>query len=326
MKFLYLMSVSLLVFAISTAAVAADQYVINVANSLSPEEPTNKAVEYFKKEVEKRTNGQVKIRVFPAEQLGSEKDVNAMVQNGASVISVTSAGYLSDFVPEIGIMSGPYMFDSVQAHSKVVNSDWFGSIQRKLNNSGLKLIVKNQLFGYRNIISNKPIREPADIKGISMRVPKNTVYIDTFKALGARPTTVPWSETYNALQQGVVDAAEAPLSSILGSKLYETKDILSLTHHFMAYNYWIINYNYFSKLPDNIQKILLDVGKKAGAFATKLTLDARRKNLEKFRDNGVTVIKNVDREAFRSKAKNVYQAYPGWSEELYNRIQEIMGK
>ena len=94
---------------LAAPAVAAPQYTIRIADSLSPSEPTNQAVSFFAEQVEKRTNGQVTVQVFPAQQLGSEKDVNEMMRQGANLISVTSGGYLSDFVPDIGVMDGPYL-------------------------------------------------------------------------------------------------------------------------------------------------------------------------------------------------------------------------
>ncbi|HET7413486.1 MAG TPA: TRAP transporter substrate-binding protein DctP, partial [Pararhizobium sp.] len=228
------LAIAAMACALSFPAFAADHYTIRVADSLSPSEPTNKAVNYFVEEVEKRTDGRVTVQVFPAQQLGSEKDVNAMMRQGANLISVTSSGYLSDFVPDIGILDGPYLFDDPQDHEKLINSDWFKSIEDEFEKEGMVFVVKNQLFGARDIIADKPIRTPADIKGMTVRVPPNTVFIKTFDAMGARPTTVEWSETYSALQQNVVQAAEAPLGSLWGSKLYETRKVISMTKHFTA--------------------------------------------------------------------------------------------
>lgn len=306
-------------------AVAAD-YEIRLANSLSPSEPTNAAADFFASEVAKRTDGRVEIQVFPAQQLGSEKDVNQMMRQGANLISVTSSGYLSDFVPDIGILEGPYLLDDVSQYQKLVNSDWFATIEDRFEEKGISFVVKDALFGSRNMLSADPIRTPADIEGMTVRVPPNTVFVKTFEAMGARPTTVEWSEVYSALQQNVVQAAEAPYGSLWGSKLHETRDTISTTRHFTAFTFWVINSDYFHGLPEDIQEILTEVGAEAGALATELTLERDADYAAKFKEAGVTFVEDVDTAAFREKTASVYQDFPEWTPGLYDTILDILAE
>ncbi len=134
---------------------------------------------------------------------------------------------------------------------------------------------------------------------MTVRVPPNTMWIETFKAMGARPTTVQWSEVYNALQQNVVTGAEAPLGSLWGSKLQETRKFISLTGHFTAIVAWPINAKYFNSLPKDVQTVLLEEGAKAKDDMTQLTLDLDKDYTAKFKSAGVTIVEDVDLNAFQ---------------------------
>ncbi|MEO7242322.1 MAG: C4-dicarboxylate TRAP transporter substrate-binding protein [Variovorax sp.] len=304
---------------LSTAAPAQD---INIrfAHSLSPSEPAHQAAEFFAKNVAARTGNRVKITVFPAEQLGPGKDVNEMIRQGANVMNITDPGYLSDFVPDVGVLNGPYLIKTPQEYDKLLASAWFKGIEKKLEAAGFKLIMANGFFGQRELIADKPVRKPADMSGMTVRVPPNTMWIETFKAMGARPTTVQWSEVYNALSQHVVEGAEAPLGSLWGSKLQETRKIISMTGHFTAFVMWPINATYFDKLPKDIQQVLLEEGAKAGTEMTRLTLASQDDYIAKFKAAGVTFVTDVDVPAFQKATASAYEAFPKWTPGLRETV------
>ena len=231
--------------AIALPARAQSPVRIRFAHSLSTTEPAHLAAEFFARNVGERTAGKVQLQVFPSEQLGPGKEVNEMIRQGANVMNVTDPGYLSDFVPDYAVLNGPYLINDPADFDKLIASDWYTALEKKLEASGLKLVMNNGFFGKRHLIADKPARTPADVAGMTVRVPPNQMWIETFKAMGARPTTVQWSEIYNALQQNVVQAAEAPLGSLWGSKLHETRKVLSMTGHFTAFTMWPINTRYF---------------------------------------------------------------------------------
>jgi len=307
--------------ALAAAATASAQEIkIRFAHSLSPTEPAHLAAEYFAKNVAARTNGRVQITVFPAEQLGPGKDVNEMIRQGANVMNITDPGYLSDFVPDVGVLNGPYLIKTPQEYEKLLASDWFKGIDKKLEAAGFKLIMANGFFGQRHLISDKPVKKPEDMAGMTVRVPPNTMWIETFKAMGARPTTVQWAEVYNALQQHVVEGAEAPLGSLWGSKLQETRKVISLTGHFTAFVMWPINATFFNKLPKDVQQVLMEEGQKAGAEMTRLTLASQDEYLAKFKAAGVTIVSDVDVPAFQKSTASVYKAFPKWTPGLRETV------
>ena len=318
MKFLTA-SLAVAALVVSTA-VSAQEIKIRFAHSLSPSEPAHQAAEFFAKNVAARTNGKVQITVFPAEQLGPGKDVNEMIRQGANVMNITDPGYLSDFVPDVGVLNGPYLIKTPQEYEKLLASSWFKGIEQNLESAGFKLIMANGFFGQRHLMSDKTVRKPEDMTGMTVRVPPNTMWIETFKAMGARPATVQWSEVYNALQQNVVQAAEAPLGSLWGSKLQETRKVISMTGHFTAFVMWPINATFFNKLPKDVQQVLIEEGRKAGAEMTRLTLASQDDYIAKFKSAGVTFVSDVDVPAFQKATATVYTAFPKWTPGLRETV------
>lgn len=297
---------------------------IRFAHSLSSTEPAHLAAEFFAKNVAQRTNNRVQIQVFPSEQLGSGKEVNEMIRQGANVMNITDPGYMSDFVPDIGVLNGPYLIKDPADYQKLLASDWFKEIEKKLDAAGFKLIMSNGFFGQRHMIADKPIRSPADIAGLTVRVPPNQMWLETFKAMGARPTTVQWSEIYSALQQNVVAAAEAPLGSLWGSKLHETRKTISMTGHFTAFTMWPINAKYFKSLPADVQQILVEEGAKGGTEMTRLTLAMNDDYVAKLKAGGVTFVSDVDTAAFQKATTPVYKAFPKWSPNLHETVMAVL--
>lgn len=311
---------------LAVASAQAQDIKIRFAHSLSTSEPAHLAAEFFAKNVAARTNNKVQITVFPAEQLGSGKEVNEMIRQGANVMNITDPGYLSDFVPDIGVLNGPYLVKTPQEYEKLLASDWFKGVDKKLETAGFKLIMANGFFGQRHLIADKPVRKPADMAGMTVRVPPNTMWIETFKAMGARPTTVQWSEIYNALSQNVVQAAEAPLGSLWGSKLQETRKFISMTGHFTAFVTWPINAGYFNKLPKDVQQVLIEEGAKAGTEMTRLTNSMQEDYAAKFKAAGVTLVSDVDTAAFQKATASVYGAFPKWTPGLHDTVMGSLRK
>ena len=317
---------ALLASLLSLPALAQDVIRIRLAHSLSTSEPAHMAAEFFAKNVAQRTNNRVQIQVFPSEQLGPGKEVNEMIRQGANVMNITDPGYLSDFVPDIGVLNGPYLIKDPNDYTRLLASDWYKAVEKKLETAGFKLVMANGFFGQRHLIADKAVRKPEDMAGMTVRVPPNTMWIETFKSMGARPTTVQWSEVYNALQQNVVQGAEAPLGSLWGSKLHEQRKVISMTGHFTAFVMWPINAGYFAKLPPDVQRILTEEGKKAGDEMTRLTLELQNDYVNKFKAAGVTFVSDVDLAAFQKSTSSVYNAFPKWTPGLHNTVLGALRK
>lgn len=297
---------------------------IRFAHSLSTTEPAHLAAEYFARNMAQRTNNRVRIEVFPGEQLGSGRDVNEMIRQGANVMNITDPGYLSDFVPDVGILNGPYLVDNHAQFAPLLASPWYAAVDQRLQQAGFRMIMQGAYFGARHMIAERPIRSPTDMAGMTVRVPPNQMWIETFRSLGARPTTVQWSEIYNALQQNVVQAAEAPYGSLWGARLQEVRRVISTTGHFQAVTGWPMNNGYFTRLPAEIRTILLEEGAKAGLEQTRLTNAMEADFVQRFRGAGVEIITDVNIPAFREASAATYRAFPRWSPGLHETVRRIL--
>lgn len=308
----------------SMSAQAAD-YRIKLGHVTSDKEPIQKAMEFFVDNVEKRTNGKVEITIFPNGSLGTNPEVYEQVRAGAPVMTISDPGYLSDFVPDFGVLGGPYLMEDPRDFEKIINSDLYADLKKKLSDqSGLELLALNWLFGSRHIISDKAIKSPADTKGMTFRTPPNIMWVETFNAMGARPTQLPWVEVYSGLSAGVVEGAEAPLASIYGAKLHEAKKVISMTGHFKGFTGLVIGTDYFSSLPPEIQKIIGEEAIAAGVYMTSLVLNSEDEWVKNLEAEGVTINRDVDIKAFQKATAGVYKKFPKWSDGLYEKVRNIL--
>ncbi|WP_424986988.1 C4-dicarboxylate TRAP transporter substrate-binding protein [Microbulbifer sp. S227A] len=311
--------------AILPLAATAQDYTFRLAHVTSDKEPLQNAMEEFVKNVQERTDGRVAIQIFANAQLGSNPEVFEQVRAGAPIITISDPGYLSDFVADFGVLGGPYLMEDPRDFQKIVDSDLYAGMKDRLRSeSGLELLSLNWLFGSRHMLSDKPISSPDDTAGMTFRTPPNIMWVETFNAMGARPTQVAWGEVYSALSSGVVDGAEAPLPSIYGAKLHETKKVISLTGHFKGFTGLMMNADQFANLPEDIRTIMLEEADQTGAFMTDLMLNSQEEWIAKLEAEGVTFNRDVDVAAFQAATADVYTKFPDWSDGLYAQVRAIL--
>lgn len=306
-------------------AAAAQDYSFRLAHVTSDQEPIQQAMEEFVSKVEARSEGRVDIEIFANAQLGSNPEVFEQVRAGAPIITISDPGYLSDFVPDYGVLGGPYLMEDPRDFQKIVESDLYGRLATELRDeAGLELLSLNWLFGSRHMLSDVAISTPEDIAGMTFRTPPNIMWVETFEAMGARPTQVAWGEVYSALSSGVVEGAEAPLPSIFGARLHETKSTISLTAHFRGFTGLMMNADVFAGLPQDIQAIMAEEAETAGVFMTDLMLNSEEEWIAKLEAEGITFNRDVDIAAFQEATADVYGKFPDWSEGLYQEVRSIL--
>lgn len=311
--------------ALAPLAASAQDYTFRLAHVTSDKEPIQQAMEEFVKNVDARTNGAVAIPIFANAQLGSNPEVFEQLRAGAPIISISDPGYLSDFVADYGVLGGPYLMDDPRDFTKIIESDLYAEMKDRLRaEAGIELLSLNWLFGSRHMLADKAISSPADTEGMTFRTPPNIMWVETFNAMGARPTQVAWGEVYSALSAGVVDGAEAPLPSIYGAKLHETKKTISLTGHFKGFTGLMMNADLYASLPEDIQTALSEEAVAAGVYMTDLMLNSEEEWIGKLEAEGVTFNRDVDVAAFQDATADVYTKFPDWSEGLYDRVRTIL--
>jgi tripartite ATP-independent transporter DctP family solute receptor len=300
--------------------------VIKLGTVYSADEPTNVYARKAAESIKARTDGQVEVQVFPDSALGDNVDVLEQALAGAPVIGISNASYLQEYVPDIGVLNGPYLVDDPEEYTKLINSDWYEEIDARLEEQGIKVLAFNWYFGTRHVISDREIRTPEDMRGLKIRIQLSPMYRETFAALGANPTEMEFSEVYSAMSTGVVDAAEAPLTTLYSSKLYEPAPVVSLTGHFKDLSALVMGKEYFDSLPVETQRALVEEFRRFGEEESEAAIDQDAEFREKLEQEGVKIVSDVDTQAFKEETEVVYTRFPEWSPGLYERVQGILEK
>jgi tripartite ATP-independent transporter DctP family solute receptor len=210
----------------------------------------------FKGLVEGATGGNVNVKVFPASQLGNERELIEGVKIGTIQMAFVS-GAISGFYKEAMVLDIPYLFANGPVAWTVMDGP-FGDAMAKdvLQKTGMRVLAYGET-GFRNFTNSKlPIKSPADMKGLKIRVMETPVYVNMVKALGAAPTPIAWSEVYTALQQKVVDGQENPVATIVQAKLNEVQKYLTLDGHSYGVDFFLINDKFYKSLPQETQQII----------------------------------------------------------------------
>jgi len=210
----------------------------------------------FKSLVENETGGGIKVNLFPAGQLGGEREIAEAVKLGSVQVGMLS-GPFSGFCREAQVFDIPYLFPSLLVAYKTLEGPFGKELaQECLQKTGMRILTYAQV-GFRNFTnSSRVIKTPADLKGLKFRVMENPVYMNLVRSMGAAPTPIPWPETYTALQQKVVDGQENPVSSIKFAKLYEVQKYMTLDGHTFGVSFMLINERFFQGLPKEFQTIV----------------------------------------------------------------------
>ncbi|MCS7232875.1 MAG: C4-dicarboxylate TRAP transporter substrate-binding protein [Synergistetes bacterium] len=292
-----------------------------------PGEPVDLGCNHWKKLVEERSNGTIKVQLYPSSQLGSKNELIDQMLAGIPVITLADGAFYADRgVPDFGIVFGPYLFDSWDDCWKLVKSDWWKEQSKKLEEKGLKILTANWIYGDRQLLVKKPVRKLADLKGMKIRVPNNTIQIKGFEVLGAVPTPMPLGEVYTALQQGVVDGLENPIPVLYKGKFAEVAKYLVLTGHVKNFTTWICGTKVFNSLTPEQQKIIMEAGDEAGKYNNSRYFDLEKESLEKMKADKVEVIQ-VDLTEFKEAAKKFYELpeiTSRWSPNLYQTVKNAM--
>ncbi|MBL8702420.1 MAG: C4-dicarboxylate TRAP transporter substrate-binding protein [Alphaproteobacteria bacterium] len=319
-------AVGLVALGVGSGDARAQDFKLRLSHPLTTGDQAHVAMVYFADNVKKRSNGKIDITVFPADQMGRQKDVGEMVRQGANVIQLTDALFLGEWVPDAAILQAPYLMEKPEDFRKILGTEWLEDVNKQLAAKGVRVLSWNNYFGTRQIMSRKPIRSLADLSGANFRAAAAPMYVQTVAAMGAKPVTTGFAEVYTGLAQGALDMLEAPLPTMWASKFYEQAKFVTLTAHMIAWDPVIMSETYFKAMPADVQKMLLEESSRAADHMTKLKLEEEEDMVRKYEAAGVTVIKDVDRKAFRDATAKVYDTYAGWTPGLHAKVKALLAK
>jgi tripartite ATP-independent transporter DctP family solute receptor len=276
-------------------------------------------------EIRKRTNGKYDIEVFPASQLGTEKQLNEGLGLGIIDIIYTGVSFAAATYKPLGITDAPFILRDFEHWKAYRESQLFQDLAKGYDDKTRHKVVALTYYGQRHVTANKSITKPEDMNGMRLRVPPAPLFLMFTKSVGAEATPIAFSEVYQALQQGIVDGQENPLPTIMAKKFYEVQSHIILTGHITESMLTVVGSHVWSKLTPEEQSIFADVLKQAASHATD-AIAVSEKTLEaEFRKLGKTVIE-PDREAFRKAAiplHNDASAGAGWTQAQYDQLQAL---
>jgi tripartite ATP-independent transporter DctP family solute receptor len=260
-------------------------------------------------EVEKGTNGRIIIKNFFSGSLGGERESIESVQLGTQELTGTSTGPIPNFVPAVKILDIPFLFRD-KAHARAVLDGPIGqALLKEFDSKGFKALAWSE-NGVRHMTNNKrPINLPDDLKGLKMRTMENPVHVAAYKGFGIITTPMAFPEVFTALQQGVVDGQENPLSVIMAAKFEQVQKFMTLTAHVYSPALLLMNKAAFDKLSAADQKVFLDAAKLAAA-ATRARVDKDdASGVADLRAKGMNIIETFDKSAFVAKLAPVFTQF-----------------
>jgi C4-dicarboxylate-binding protein DctP len=275
---------------ISLAAFADAPIVIKFSHVVAADTPKGHAAEFFKKKAEELTGGRVKVEVYPNSTLYKDKEELEALQLGAVQMLAPA---LSKFGPlgvkEFEVFDLPYIFDNYDELHRVTQGPIGKQLLAKLDSKGVKGLAYWD-NGFKSFSANKPLHAPEDFKGLKMRIQSSKVLDAQMRSLGCIPQVMAFSEVYQALQTGVVDGTENPMSNLYTQKMHEVQKNLTLTDHgYLGYAV-ITNKKFWDGLPADIRGKLEEALEQATRYANQIAKVENDQALEAVRKSGKTQI------------------------------------
>ncbi len=252
------MMVMVLVFLASACGKSEEgsnqKFVLKFNHVLAESEPFHQGFLNWAQAVKERTNGNLEIQVFPSAQLGVEEDIIEQLKQGVNVGQNTDSARLGMYVPDIAVMNAPYFAETIEDVEKLNDSptvkQWLKDLE---DQHDIKVLSFNWIQGLRHMVTNKPVKSPADLQGLRIRTPGVPVWQESVRSLGAAPVALPFGEVYIGIQQGAIDGAELVYRNVTGGKLYEAAKYVSETSHIMLINFQVVGKKFFDSFLKSIR-------------------------------------------------------------------------
>lgn len=261
------------------------------------EESIHVAVTVFKRFVEQRTGGAVKVEVYPASQLGKEREQFEGVQQGTIEMCMIAEGPIAGFFPEIMALGIPYLYGNERVAHKSLDSDFGKALFEEMRKkTGVRTLGVGE-NGFRNFTNRvRQVKSPEDMKGLKIRTMENPAHMAMVKSLGATPTPIAWGEVYMALQQGVVDGQENPVSVIEIAKFYEVQKYLTLDGHVYSVLPILINDKFYMSLPPAVRTVVREAGELMATISRGQNIRHVFNGVKMLQDKGMQIYTPSDKE------------------------------
>ncbi len=291
-----------------------------LGHGAAPGNPRHEASVKFAETVKANTNGRIEIQVAHSSQLGDDAAMVTALRSGTLDMSANSQGAVSTVVPEYSALGLPFLFSDITKAWQLLDGPIGQDLAKRSEAKGM-IVLGYWDNGIRHISNSKrPIKVPADVKGLKVRTPPDAITVDIMQALGADPQQIKFSELYVALQQGVVDGQENPLANIASAKLYEVQKFISLTGHKYESTPFLMSKRSWDKMSAADQKVFMAAAAEATQMQRKLSKEADETLVAEIKGKGVQ-IDSVDRAPFVQATRTVYDKWSaGPTGEFVKRV------
>ena len=310
--------------ALATPA-AAQEKVLKASDVHPLGYPTVEAVVRMGEKLEEATGGRLGIQMYPAGQLGGEKEMIEQAQVGALDLARISVGPVGTVVDALNVFNLPFVFRDEEHMRKVIDGEIGEELfQMIMDSPDTKLVPLAWMdAGSRSIYADKPVRTPEDLQGLKIRMMGNPIFVDTLNAMGGNGISMGFNELYSALQTGVVDGAENNPPTFLTHNHYQVAGTYSLTEHLIIPEILVMSRRTWDSLSPEDQELLRKLGREAQQEQRQLWDEMTEKSVAELKEKGVTFVEDVDKEAFKESVKPVYDKYGEQYAELLERIEAV---
>lgn len=295
--------------------------VLKLAHGLDQSHSVHQGMVYMAEKVWEKSDGHMRLDIYPSGQLGSERENVEMLQIGSLAITKVSAAIMEGFAPSYRIFGIPYVFTSIEHAHRVLDSD----IGREILLDGEQYWLRGLTFydaGSRSFYTkDKPIDHPDDLRGLKIRVMQSPLAVNMIRAFGGSPTPISWGELYTALQGGVVDGAENNPPSFFLSHHYEVCRYYSINEHSTIPDVLLISTKIWNQLSQDEQQWLQEAADESAKHQRKLWEESEKHSLEEVKAAGV-IVSYPDKQPFIDRLQSLYDTYKS-DDKLYNMIERI---
>lgn len=299
--------------------------VFKVSTKFVDDEQTAKSLVKVVEKINERSKGSLELQLFTGGTLPIGKDGMEQVANGSDWILVDGVNFLGDYIPDYNAITGPMLYKSFDEYLKMVRTPLVENLNKQAEEKGIKVLSLDWVFGFRSMMTTKPIITPEDMKGVKVRVPTSQLYTYTLEAMGANPVAMPYPDTYAAIQQGVIDGVEGSILTYYGTKQYENVKEYSLTRHLLGVSAVSISKKSWDSLTDEQRTIIQEEFNNGAEDNLSETVKLESEYADKLKELGVN-FNEVDTEAFNELVAPVYSKFPKWTPGIYDQIMVELNK
>ncbi|ORJ63033.1 TRAP transporter substrate-binding protein [Geothermobacter hydrogeniphilus] len=317
---LFTLLVPLFLLAAITPAPAA-QVTIKFSHVVATDTPKGQAALYFKRLVEQKSKGTIRVEVYPNASLYSDHEAIEALSLNVLQMAAPAFAKFTRFVPELQLFDLPFLFENTRHLHRVLDGNVGRALLRSVSKRGL-VGLGFWDNGFKQLTANRPLVYPADAAGLKFRIMNSMVLARQFRALGAQPEVLPFAEVYGALQHKTIDGQENTLSNIYSKKFFEVQKDLSLTNHGYLGYLVVTNQLFWNQLTDRQKEIITSSLQEATAYIRGRAAELNRQSLKAIRFSGKTRIHDLTPEQRHAWQTRLRKIYPEFYDTIGRRLIE----